>query len=145
MFCLWKKSTKKNETRVPGETGEGSYDVQWETRCCLCLGGWRPFRRGLKIKHRRRDDGVGTVPWWHWHRIQLAWTWCRAKVRVSKAEWIEFRKSDKAKPMYQMTDWHNSRLQSSFLENQRERKHRLGGWMHPKRNVDDPTARCKRF
>ena len=50
-------------------------------------------------------------------------------VRKSKAEWIAFRKSDDAKPIYQMTDWHNSRTISSFLENQRERKHYMGGWI----------------
>ena len=52
-----------------------------------------------------------------------------AGVRVSKAEWIKFRKSDAAKPIFQMTDWHNSRTQSSFLEAQRERKHFMGGWI----------------
>ena len=52
-----------------------------------------------------------------------------AGVRVSKAEWIEFRKSDAALPIYQMTDWHNSRTQSSFLEEMRERKHYMGGYI----------------
>ena len=52
-----------------------------------------------------------------------------AGVRKSKEEWVEFRKSDDAKPIYQMTDWHNSRTTSKFLENMRERKHLMGGYI----------------
>ena len=52
-----------------------------------------------------------------------------AGVRKSKEEWVAFRKSDEAKPIYQMTDWHNSRTTSKFLENMRERKHLMGGYI----------------
>ena len=50
-------------------------------------------------------------------------------VRKSKEEWVTFRKSDDAQPIYQMTDWHNSRTTSTFLESMRERKHFMGGFI----------------
>lgn len=52
-----------------------------------------------------------------------------AGVRVNRDEWVAFRKSSDAKPIYQITDWHNSRTTSGFLERQRERKHFMGGWI----------------
>ena len=50
-------------------------------------------------------------------------------VRVNSDEWEAFRKSSDTESIFQITDRHNSRTTSGFLERQRERKHFMGGWI----------------